>query len=283
MEYVCYNLCIKCKEQIGLLQPEISVIIPVYNAEHVVKTAVESVFSQDVENIEVILIDDGSRDNSLSVCQGLQKSDPRIQVISQANGGPGSARNAGLRIAKGKYICFVDSDDSMAPGALKKMLQAIQGADMVIAHFNIDINNQIYDRGYISTDSVFSRKEFLKALAHRPGSYYYSALWNKLYSREIIHQHQLAFDHEFSWGEDFLFNMRFYHHVNHVSFLSTPVYNYKRTLSGQTWRTMFDFGRSFAIKAKLYKSLKHLYVKSGEFHKYRPHIYRYIFNVTLSK
>lgn len=266
-----------------MLQPTISVIIPIFNAERVVRTAVDSVFSQGVEDIEIILIDDGSRDNSLEVCYELQKTDSRIKVLSQANGGPGSARNAGLKIANGKYICFVDSDDSMTPGALNQMIKAVNGTDMVIAHFNIDINNQVFDRGYIAADTIMNRKDFLKALVHRPGSYYYSALWNKLYSSKIIKEHDLKFDHEFNWGEDFLFNMSFYHHVDKVSFIKTPVYNYKRTLSGQTWRTMFDFGRSFAIKAKLYKSLKHLYVKSGEFHRYRPYIYRYIFNVTISK
>lgn len=265
----------------GLL---LSVIIPVYNAQNSLPIALNSVFSQGIESMEVILIDDGSKDNSLAVCKQFAEQDSRVKVLSQANAGPGAARNAGMRAIKGKYVCFVDSDDLMTEGALPKMLEMIQKdqSDLLIAHFNILMNNQSFDRGFIKENLLLNRKDFLHALSHKPGSYYYSALWNKLYSGDIIRKHHLFFDDSYAWGEDFEFNMRYYHYVNSVSFLKDAVYNYRRTHSGQTWRTMFEIGDSLRIKAGLYKSLKRLYNKAGLLTSYRFYIFLYIFNVTIS-
>ena len=265
-------------------RPVLSVIIPVYNAQDCLPKALQSVLDQGIEDIEIILINDGSRDNSLSVCNQYAQQDPRIRVLDQANGGPGAARNTGLKEARGEYISFVDSDDALLPGSYKRLLHAAQQnqADIVIAHFNIFINNKTLDRGYVMEDSSFNRDAFLDKLAHRPGSYYYSALWNKLYRRQVITEGNLLFDQTYGWGEDFDFNMRFYQHVTNVSFIKEPVYTYERTLKGQTWRTMFRLGESFKIKARLYRQLKGLYQHAGLWGKYRLYIYRYIFNVTVS-
>lgn len=260
----------------------LSVIIPVYNAEKHIVDALSSVLSQTGEETEIILIDDGSQDRSLEICRDLARKDQRIQVISQKNGGPGAARNAGLRIARGKYIQFVDSDDTVTDGAVDSLMKGIQGNDLAIAHFNILRNGQALDRGYIQGEQNLRREDFLQALAKRPGSYYYSALWNKLYLREIIRENGLQFDCRLHWGEDFAFNMQYYGYIDRVGFVAKPVYNYRRSLKGQTWRTMFTFGKSVAIKAQLYRTLKALYVRYGAFERYRLHIYRYVFNVTLS-
>lgn len=262
----------------------LSVIIPVYNAQGVLKAAVDSVLSQGIDDLEIILINDGSKDKSLEVCHELARADSRIQVISQENAGPGAARNAGLERARGKYLAFVDSDDTSVKGSLAGVLERVSGrhADLVISHFNIILNNQVYDRGFIKDDVTMGKEAFYDALARRPGSYYYSALWNKLYSADIVKQHGLRFDPSFSWGEDFDFNMRYYQHVETIIFQSRPVYNYRRTYSGQTWRTMFGLASSIKIKARLYQKLKTLYLRAGLFHRYRPHIYRYVFNVTIT-
>lgn len=263
--------------------PVLSVIIPVYNAERSIERTLDSVLPQAGEDAEIILIDDGSCDRSLEICQRLAREDARIKVFSQANGGPGAARNTGLQAARGEYIQFVDSDDTLMPGTISALLDAAAGNDLVIAHFNILLSGQVLDRGYIPDNRALARDDFLHALAKRPGSYYYSALWNKLYRRQILADHQLSFDTALRWGEDFKFNMAYYAHVNRVGFLNKPVYNYRRTLKGQTWRTMFSFSKSCAIKARLYQSLKALYVGHGAYERYRVYIYRYIFNVTLSQ
>ncbi|NLX82897.1 MAG: glycosyltransferase [Clostridiales bacterium] len=264
--------------------PVLSVIIPVYNAQECLPTALKSVFEQGINDIEIILINDGSRDNSLQVCKEYALQDPRVIVLDQQNSGPGAARNAGLTIARGEYISFVDSDDYLMPGSYEKFLEAAKRhhPDLLIAHFNIIMNGRVIDRGYVKTDQTMDKEAFLHTLAHRPGSYYYSALWNKLYRRQVLLDHQLMFDKTYHWGEDFDFNMRFYHHVQKVSFIKEPIYNYERTYSGQTWRSMFKLDESFKIKSRLYTQLKLLYQKAGLLGKYRLYIYRYIFNVTIS-
>jgi glycosyltransferase involved in cell wall biosynthesis len=267
-----------------LNSPVLSVIIPVYNAQECLPVALKSVYDQGVDDIEIILINDGSRDKSLAVCQEYAQRDPRIIVLDQQNSGPGAARNTGLKAARGQYISFVDSDDYLVPGAYEQLLNAIRQhqPDLIIAHFNIIMKGRVIDRGYVKGDETVDKTDFLHKLSRRPGSYYYSALWNKLYKRQVVQENNLRFDHSYTWGEDFDFNMRFYHHVGKVSFIKEPIYNYERTYSGQTWRTMFKLGDSFKIKSRLYQQLKTLYQKAGLWAKYRAYIYRYIFNVTIS-
>ena len=89
----------------------LSIIIPVYNAEKTVGYSIESVLAQKWDDIEIIVVDDGSSDGSLTICKEYEKKDTRIKVIHQENGGPGAARNTGLQNAKGDYISFVDADD----------------------------------------------------------------------------------------------------------------------------------------------------------------------------
>lgn len=281
---LCYNTPIVNKEWSDLNSPVLSVIIPVYNAQECLPVALKSVYDQGVDDIEIILINDGSRDNSLAVCQEYAQRDPRIIVLDQKNSGPGAARNTGLKAARGQYISFVDSDDYLVPGAYEKLLKAIKlhEPDLIIAHFNIIMKGRVIDRGYVKGDETVNKTGFLHKLSRRPGSYYYSALWNKLYKRQVMQENNLQFDHSYTWGEDFDFNMRFYHHIDKVSFIKEPIYNYERTYSGQTWRTMFKLGDSFKIKSRLYEQLKTLYQKAGLWAKYRAYIYRYIFNVTIS-
>jgi len=266
-----------------LKAPLLSVIIPVYNARETLPLALDSVLAQGMDDMEIILVDDGSRDDSLDVCRAYAHRHPFIRFTSQQNGGPAAARNTGLQMATGRYVSFVDSEDTLLPGAYAGLLACAGGADLVIAHFNLLMGSQVLDRGNVKENTVMNQRRFLHALARRPGSYYYSALWNKLYSRDLIVRNGLFFDPRMSWGEDFEFNMRFYRHVRKVGFYKEPIYNYRRTVSGQTWRTMFEFNRSFTIKATLYKSLKELYRSAGLYSRYRPHITLYIFNVTISQ
>lgn len=118
-----------------LMQPKLSIIIPVYNAERTLAQCLDSVLGQSCRDFELILINDGSRDASLDICRDFARMDQRIRVISQPNRGPGAARNAGLEIARGTYVQFVDADDLLLDGASEKLIQALRGTDLVIAHF----------------------------------------------------------------------------------------------------------------------------------------------------
>ncbi len=259
----------------------VSVIIPVYNAEKYIGRCLDCVCGQSYPNMEIILVNDGSTDNSHAVCAHRAKDDPRIRIIDKKNGGPGDARNAALDVATGEYIQFVDADDILLPNATEKLVQAMAKHDMVIAHYNLCIQNSRVNKGLIKENTTMERTAFLHALMRYPGSFFYSALWNKLYSRALIQQHGLRFNNHLAWGEDFEFNMKHYAKVQSVRFIPDVIYDYFWTTSGQTWRTLFKLPRNIGIKRHLYKTFRQIYIDEGMYRKNRFTIDRYIFNVTL--
>ena len=117
--------------------PQISVIIPVFNVEKFLPQCLDSVTEQNFADIEIICIDDGSTDKSPEILSRYADRDPRIRIISRTNGGLSAARNAGLKIARGKYIFFIDSDDWIEPNTLEKLFATAEstGADLTCVHF----------------------------------------------------------------------------------------------------------------------------------------------------
>ena len=107
----------------------ISVIVPIYNIEPYVNRCVESVVKQTYSNLEIILVDDGSEDNSPSICDKWKEKDSRIVVIHKANGGLSDARNAGMKISHGKFYSFVDGDDEISPNMLERLYKALRNTD----------------------------------------------------------------------------------------------------------------------------------------------------------
>ena len=110
----------------------ISLVVPIYNVEKFLGQCIESIINQTYNDIEIILVDDGSTDNSGKICDEYKSIDNRIRVIHKVNGGLSSARNAGMRIAQGEYICFIDSDDYIDSQMLEIMKKQIKNADIVI-------------------------------------------------------------------------------------------------------------------------------------------------------
>ena len=261
--------------------PKISVIMPVYNAEKSLSRSVESVLSQSYENLELILVDDGSRDDSLRICREYEQADPRVQVISQKNAGPAAARNAALNAMQGEYVLFVDSDDLLSPDACLKMKETMENHDLVIGHYYFELGKVVSERGLLKGERTLTEQEFLMELIKKPGSFYFSALWNKMYRAEIIRSQHLCFDSFLSWGEDFAFNMQYNHAVKSVALLDMPVYRYVKNTGSTSLRSLIHIFHSCKIKYKLYQYFKALYVKKGLYQKNRWFIHRYIFNITV--
>lgn len=263
-------------------QPLVSVIIPVYNAAHTLRRCVDSLFQQDYANIEIILVNDGSKDGSLEVCRVIESIDPRVKVFTQENGGCSAARNTALSHATGDYYCFMDADDTMVRGALKKMLTAIHNNDLLIAHFNFVMGKTSSKRGLFDQNTTLNDRNFMRLMVKQPGTFYYSALWNKLYRGDIIRDNELTFDGRLTWGEDFAFNMSYYRYVSSVRYLPTAVYNYNKASSGICVRALANVGYSCRIKWYMYGYFKALCVEKGLWDKQKGRIRMYIFNVTLN-
>ena len=260
----------------------VSIIIPVYNASKYLSDCLDSVLSQSYSQLEVILIDDGSRDDSLSLCRQYAARDERVFVIHQKNGGPGAARNAGLEQATGEYLLFFDSDDLVLPNAIQTMVTGMEGQDLVIALFSLRTSSGKSVRGLIKQDTFLDKHAFLKKFSIWPGAYYYSALWNKLYKRSFVEDNNIRFRTDFIWGEDCLFNMNYYLYVQKIHLIDFVVYQYNRKVSGLSWGSVFKLHKGIKIKRAIYHALKEVFIQSGQYQKYFWRVQRYILNITLN-
>ena len=193
----------------------ISVIIPVYNAEHTVRSAVESIKGDDVE---IILVDDASEDGSLSVCYDMAGHDSRVRVLAlKENLGSGNARNEGMKIASGEYITFVDADDQVMSGIHQSAMKAITDADWVVWGIRECFpSGKSRDIIPLSSEIITLEKQMLFGFA-----------WNKLYRQSIIKAHQIRFGDTMLY-EDFIFNIEYAKHSGRIKPLSQIGYLYNK-------------------------------------------------------
>lgn len=169
-----------------LAHPEISVIVPVYKVERFLPACIDSLLGQTFGDFEIILVDDGSPDGCPALCDAAAEKDRRVRVIHQQNKGLSGARNAGLDIARGRWLAFVDSDDRVAPQFLEKLHTAAVAAGAEIAICSSlcidEAGNVLPGAEHRIADEVFSREEVLRRLVVSD----FQVSWNKLYRREIF-------------------------------------------------------------------------------------------------
>lgn len=171
-------------------QPTVSVIVPVYQVEKYLNACVQSICAQTFDDFELILVDDGSPDRCGALCDEWAGKDSRIHVIHQDNGGLSAARNAGIEIARGKYLSFIDSDDHIEPDMLAHLVEAAQttGAELTICNLQYEDDLGIvylYPDFSTISDAVISPEDFWKGY-YSPLTTYYVVAWNKLYRRELF-------------------------------------------------------------------------------------------------
>ena len=159
---------------------KVSVIVPVYNAEKGLRRCIESILSQDYRDLEVILIDDGSRDSSYSIIEEYAAQDPRVIPVHKDNSGVSATRNMGLRMASGEYIQFIDADDWLPFDSTKLMVREMENNDvqMVIGDFYRVVQDTVSQKGTIRRGGVMTRNEFADSMMLSPADFYYGVLWN---------------------------------------------------------------------------------------------------------
>lgn len=211
----------------------ISVIVPVYNTEKYLNSCVTSIVNQSYSDLQIILVDDGSPDRSGEICDSWAKKDSRIQVIHQKNAGVSAARNAGLKIAAGELISFVDSDDVLAPEAYEQLLKSRNGNDMVMGRMVLMEEDAMLIPGeQIMPPKDFSLKEFIEELFREKQCCYLGYLCDKLLKREIIQKNSVFFDPAIKLNEDRLFLLKYLLHCSSVSFCDAVVYYYRQRNAG---------------------------------------------------
>lgn len=211
--------------------PEVSFIVPVYNAEAALERLIESVLSQEYRDLELILMDDGSKDGSGAIMDQYAADDPRVIAVHKTNSGVSDTRNQGLKKATGKYIRFLDADDWIPDDSTKQMVRAAEetGADLVVGDFYRVVGENVSRKGSIASEKPLSRNEYAEWMMESPADYYYGVIWNKLYRKEILDRYHLEFDKDLSFCEDFVFNLEYLLHTDEVIPIQVPVYYYVKT------------------------------------------------------
>lgn len=210
----------------------ISIIVPVYKVEPYLRRCIDSVLNQTYPDFELILVDDGSPDNCGVICDEYAEKDSRIRVIHQKNGGLSAARNAGLDVATGKFIYFLDSDDAIRPNLLETVLPYMEdGNDMVAFHYDNcypegrtePVANHVL--GEFDTAELSARKAFVLSvlLTYRMGW----EAWSRMFSRDIIEQYHLRFeDNKRIFAEDLYFCLCYCTHARRIVSIPDSLYCY---------------------------------------------------------
>lgn len=212
--------------------PIVSVIIPLFNMHKYLDACIQSVFAQTFESWELLLVDDGSTDDTLKICYFYAKKDSRVKVIHQENAGVSVARNAGLQSAIGTYIVFADGDDLLTPDSLKCRVELMQQSDMGIAGYESFGANGTEEKMPRCTRQIWNRKDAIEntLLAGEIG--YQGYLWNKIFSRACILNNGIWFQEGIAYNEDRLFVVQYVMHCKRVRLADTVVYRYRNNPDG---------------------------------------------------
>lgn len=206
----------------------LSIIIPVYNCANYLQAALESVCKQTYKNLEILIVNDGSTDNSRQIIDAYIKKDKRIQAFHLTNNGVSISRNYGLKQATGEYIMFLDPDDTYEKDYCEHMLHLIASTNAKIAMSNYSLvrNNRKYTNDlHMNNDAntgILSQHEALKLTISDNG--FKGFVWNRIYSKELLEN--ILFDEQLTYLEDMVFNINLFIKVPFIAFSKIPKYNY---------------------------------------------------------
>lgn len=210
----------------------ISIIIPVYRAETFFDDCVSSILAQSFGDFELILVDDGSPDRCPELCDKWAATDERIKVIHKQNGGVSSARNSGLDIASGEYICFVDSDDTLPVNGLQILMTSIEqsNVDVVFGTFQFQYGDKLLPHASRLPEGKYLFKDVLKDFIDDGtlSGFLLGSACAALYKRNVIIANHLRFKEGLKNNEDGLFNFELALVANSFAVVNSPVYNYRQ-------------------------------------------------------
>lgn len=201
------------------MEKKISIIIPVYNAEMYIKRCLESIISQSYKNFEILIIDDGSKDNSVVICKKIQLAnlDIDIKIFSQKNSGPSVARNFGIKNSTGKYIMFIDADDYLGKDVLMNTIQNVKNNTLIKCNYNIFTEKKVYDLPSVTGN--MSKEEFIKGMLTGK---YIGSVWGALFDADLAKK--CDFPPEIHFLEDTLFIVKYLQKIDNVEFVEGKYY-----------------------------------------------------------
>lgn len=212
----------------------VSIIVPVYNAAKYLNRCIDSVQSQTYPNFELLLINDGSTDSSLDICNKYAKNNDSIKVLSIENSGPSVARNVGIEKSSGSFIYFLDSDDYIESTMIEKMVSSFEhnNCDLVVCgHTAVYPDHSI---GRTLTDRQYDFNEFIKSFGNYYAKNIIQYVWNKLFSAKIIKNNNLCFSPDTRRGEDALFVIDYLNYCYKITTISEKLYYYVNNMESLT-------------------------------------------------
>lgn len=288
-------------------QPLVSIILPVYNAQSHLARCLSSICAQTYQNLEIIVLNDGSKDQSLPVCEEFRKKDSRIILVDKANSGVSDTRNLGLKLATGEYIQFVDSDDYIDPDYTGHLVAAAEEhhADLVIAPYKMVIPAgaskpeqvlekledelgvmtvarppEVREYGFLPA-GVYDKDHFALRLMDKPASYFYSVLWNKLYRRILLTGNDICFTSEVRWAGRPCLQHAVYpvrgsvcrHRHAGVLLCAEP---------SEHRHTQINPATIVQNKLQMFRYYKDLYTRLGMYEEVRPQLYKFLVDIAES-
>lgn len=207
------------------MKEKVSIIVPIYNSSKTLDRCIKSLLAQSYDNIEIILVNDGSKDSSFSICESYKKSNSNIILKHKENGGVSSARNLGIQTASGSYIIFVDSDDYVEPNFVVNFINGGGNSDLVIQGFYVVQNNQKVTSVFMPTMGYDEAWKVVKYLEETP-NVHNGYLWHRMFKACIIKENNIFFKEGVNFAEDGLFFLEYLKYVSNTTFINSVGYHY---------------------------------------------------------
>lgn len=242
---------------------KISIIVPAYNSEKNIECCIKSIEKQTYKNLEIIIINDGSKDNTRSICEKMQKQYNNIILINQENAGVSASRNVGIDKATGKYIMFVDSDDFIEANTLEVMLRYNEEeADLTIANYKKYYSENNIINNVSVEEKKYNKKEFLDYF----WDLYYANLINspcfRIYKKDIIKKNNINFNLNYELGEDLIFNLQYLDKCENIYILKEYLYNYRYSINSLTTKYRENY---LEIQMKLSEYIKEFLINNNAY------------------
>lgn len=262
----------------------ITVIIPVYNSEKTIGRCIESVINQTYKELEIIIVNDGSKDNTLYICEEYAKKDSRIVIINKENEGPSKARNLALSKATGIFIMFADSDDYVEETWCEKLYNSLREnkASLAVCTY-YEISDKEKRRCRDAYSKRYGRFSYSMEICRNPISYYHGVLWNKIYRYSVIRKNGIRFDEELDFGEDFAFNLNYLEHVSKIVSIDEPLYNYVSSTADSLSRYRKEIYKRVDDRAALFERYVRYWKNIGWYGILKPAVDSYIVQFYMSE
>ena len=238
--------------------PDISIIVPIYNSENYLAQTIESILNQSIDNIEILLVNDGSTDSSLEICNEYANKDNRIRVFDKENAGQGEARNYGMKYAKGRYYMFIDADDLYEKDSCESMLREIEKykADFVTGNYQIIDNNGV--KWSTPAFDVEKYQEMILDPYDHEKSFWVmnNTVWNKIYRAEFLKKNNITFKVP-TPTEDVYFALMCYIKAQKRVYLPKVIYLYRNTPNSTSKNCSMKYFQKYNRSSKaLYEGMK---------------------------